>query len=372
MSTPTDAEVAALLEVGPLLRFAAEHVERLDPGLSLAIAEAVDAYQNQHWSPQISQKFWGAFAELCDLIKPVTMDCLGVAHRNIAAGNRFRFWRRGRSLSIAERTSNRYLILLIVLLALVIPLQFFAWISTNQSKQLDAMVANLTAGAAQLSIENHQLPDPVMVSGVVTSQQYIQAVARLNTDASALAGEAARANSTANQLNQVVSLDRADSPSCADSGDPNELETVKALKKVECVKTFAVSVGVRANLFSAATLSFVLPILFGAIGAIAYVIRMISDQIRDTTFSSSSPVRHLMRMMLGALMGVVIGLFNGFSSQLSLPPLALAFLAGYSVEAVFSMFDGLIGRFRQPQPVALRPSLQTKSLATVHHRPPDQ
>jgi hypothetical protein len=59
-----------------------------------------------------------------------------------------------------------------------------------------------------------------------------------------------------------------------------------------------------------------------------------------------------MRTMLGALMGMVVGLFSGLSSQLSLPPLALAFLAGYGVEAVFSMFDGLVERFRQPAPAA--------------------
>ena len=82
-------------------------------------------------------------------------------------------------------------------------------------------------------------------------------------------------------------------------------------------------------------------------GAVAYVIRTISDQIRTTTFSSSSPIRHVMRVALGALAGLVIGLFSGLSAQLSLPPLALAFLAGYGVEAVFSTFDAIVARFRE-------------------------
>lgn len=55
-----------------------------------------------------------------------------------------------------------------------------------------------------------------------------------------------------------------------------------------------------------------------------------------------------MRVMLGGLMGVVIGLFNELSSQVSLSPLAIAFLAGYGVEGFFSLFDDLIGRVRQP------------------------
>jgi len=54
-----------------------------------------------------------------------------------------------------------------------------------------------------------------------------------------------------------------------------------------------------------------------------------------------------MRVGLGALAGVVVGLFNGLSTQLSLPPLAIAFLAGYGVEALFSMFDGIVAKFRQ-------------------------
>jgi hypothetical protein len=92
---------------------------------------------------------------------------------------------------------------------------------------------------------------------------------------------------------------------------------------------------------------YILPILFGAAGAIAYAIREISNQIRTSTFAPSSPIRHLMRVSLGAFAGIVVGLFTGLSGQLSLPPLAIAFLAGYGVEALFSMFDEIIQRFRQ-------------------------
>jgi uncharacterized membrane protein len=83
------------------------------------------------------------------------------------------------------------------------------------------------------------------------------------------------------------------------------------------------------------------------IGAVAFVIRTISDQIKTTTFSQNSPSRHLMRVALGALAGMVVGLFNGLSGQLNLSPLAVAFLAGYGVEAMFSVIDGVIEKFRQ-------------------------
>ena len=128
-----------------------------------------------------------------------------------------------------------------------------------------------------------------------------------------------------------------------------------AIGLAQTVKAQALRTEENVNLISGIFLSFILPILLGAIGAIAYVVRTISDQIVNTTFSNTSPIRHIMRVTLGALMGVVIGLFSQLSNQLSLPPLALAFLAGYGVEAVFSMFDGLVQRFRQPQAVASGP-----------------
>jgi len=101
-----------------------------------------------------------------------------------------------------------------------------------------------------------------------------------------------------------------------------------------------------AHLYAGLLTAFVLPVLLGGIGAIAYVIRMISEQIRSFTFTRSSPIRHTMRATLGALAGFVVGLFSNLSSQINLPPLALAFLAGYGVEALFSMFDGFIAKFK--------------------------
>jgi hypothetical protein len=102
----------------------------------------------------------------------------------------------------------------------------------------------------------------------------------------------------------------------------------------------------KANLIVGIFGAYILPVSFGMIGAVAYVIRSISDQIKNSTFATNSPVRHFMRAGLGAMAGLVVGLFSDLSSTLSLSPLAVAFLAGYGVEAVFSMFDGIIGRFK--------------------------
>jgi len=94
-------------------------------------------------------------------------------------------------------------------------------------------------------------------------------------------------------------------------------------------------------------LSAILPILLGTLGACAYVTRLISDQIRDTTFSSTSRDRHLVRVGLGALVGGLVGvgwIYIGFSVS----TLAAAFAAGYAVEPVFAAIDGIAEKFRNP------------------------
>ena len=113
------------------------------------------------------------------------------------------------------------------------------------------------------------------------------------------------------------------------------------------VETNVYKIQQNANLLIGIIGGFVLPILFGLAGAVTFVIRGISNQIQTSTFSNNSPIRHLMRVSLGAFAGIVVGLFTTITNTLSLPPLAIAFLAGYGVEALFSTFDDLIQRFKK-------------------------
>lgn len=101
-----------------------------------------------------------------------------------------------------------------------------------------------------------------------------------------------------------------------------------------------------------ALLKYVLPILYGALGASAYIVRVLADEIRSYTFSSGSVVRYELRYYLGAVAGFSIAWFTSDSKSTesagilqSLSPLALAFLAGYSVDLLFSFLDRLASVF---------------------------
>jgi hypothetical protein len=338
-------DLAALNEAGPLLRFAAERIKNLDPDLSLAIAEAREAAANDKWSPQMSQRFWNAFAKLCDLIQPVTMDCLAAAQPNIEPPRWLRYFYRDKK-SIAERSSSRYLFALLLLLIVILPIQLYVWTCTNLSKKIDDLLSAERTKYTALAPDFNKLDvETRTIAPESWSPDQRARASKISTDAVSIQDGLDRINAEAYLLERVSIGSQAGIAarkpvtqwyeyyeSVADQFSKTQLRVVEIQEK--------------ANLIVGVIGAYILPILFGTIGAVAYIIRTISEQIRTSTFSTSSPIRHIMRAALGAMAGLVVGLFSDLSTKFSLQPLAVAFLAGYGVEALFSMFDGFIAKFK--------------------------
>jgi hypothetical protein len=356
MATCSDSEMDALGKSGPLLQFAAEHVKNLDPDLSLAIAEAGEAVKSQQWTPEISQRFWTAYAKLCELIDPVSMDCLAVAQENIVR----RIWLGlggTKKISLAQRSSSRYLKVLVVLLIPLLFLQLYVWTCTNLSKQIDDLLTQDRSKLVQLTNEYIRFDRTTPSSKPYDnwSGEEVADADKISADSAALLQDGARIAYAAEILDatfpsQIRLIFSPTSSTALKITIPSSLKWFDRYHSADDffnnLQSEVPKVQARANLVIGILLSFILPILFGTLGAVAYVVRSISDQISKTTFAHSTPTRHLMRVALGALLGMVVGLFSGLTSTFSLPPLAIAFLAGYGVEAVFSMFDNLIQKFR--------------------------
>lgn len=95
--------------------------------------------------------------------------------------------------------------------------------------------------------------------------------------------------------------------------------------------------------------SMVLPLLLGLIGAGAQILRSISSAIDSKSFVQSYRLRHTIRLALGAIAGSTIGLLvtrDQTEALDILQPLALPFIAGYSVEVVFSLIDRVMSDIR--------------------------
>jgi hypothetical protein len=108
--------------------------------------------------------------------------------------------------------------------------------------------------------------------------------------------------------------------------------------------------------------TYFLPTIYALLGAFLYGFRMYSRLIRRKEFLPSGA--HSARYFIAAIAGLVVGLFGSLLPRgMALPPLAVAFLVGYAVEAFFSRLDELICKLKGTDATARSPI--TKGQATV-------
>ncbi len=100
--------------------------------------------------------------------------------------------------------------------------------------------------------------------------------------------------------------------------------------------------------------NYMLPILFGLVGTIASLVRSIQDKATQSILAPRDRSLSLIRLPLGIMAGVGVGLFfnpstisaqtGGSLGLLTLSASGIAFLAGYGAEGFFRMLDLLITR----------------------------
>jgi hypothetical protein len=100
--------------------------------------------------------------------------------------------------------------------------------------------------------------------------------------------------------------------------------------------------------------SYVLPVLFGLVGTIASFLRDISNRITGSILSPRDETLAIIRIILGAIAGLAVGLFftpSSVAAQISsgagvltLSASGIAFLAGYGADGFFRMIDAMITR----------------------------
>jgi hypothetical protein len=95
-----------------------------------------------------------------------------------------------------------------------------------------------------------------------------------------------------------------------------------------------------------------LPLLFGFLGAYAFILRQLADQIEKSSLSRNSSILSVIRLGTGALAGFAsVWLFRSDVLPDELKGTtnwALAFIAGYAVELVFSFMNRIVAAFTGP------------------------
>ncbi len=129
---------------------------------------------------------------------------------------------------------------------------------------------------------------------------------------------------------------------------PEPAETVSKDHE-EQIKTVLAIEGYSRSLLSILS-QYVLPLILGLLGAIAYLVRRSLFSLAYNSYAPSFGGQFIMRVCLGGLLGVIGGImFSVDEAELEtygLSTVVVAFLMGYSVEFAFTLFDRLIERGR--------------------------
>jgi|GEM_PF-6887945 len=111
---------------------------------------------------------------------------------------------------------------------------------------------------------------------------------------------------------------------------------------------------------------YVLPTLYGLFGACAYIARSLYEQIGTRSILPGQRFAFILRRLLGMTLGFASGMFIDFANEATgdihmLTRAALAFLMGYSIEAMFAILDSLVSKIKDSFKIApQQPEAPTK------------
>jgi hypothetical protein len=110
-----------------------------------------------------------------------------------------------------------------------------------------------------------------------------------------------------------------------------------------------------------------LPLCYGLLGSMAFLLRSLARSARERLYRSEDTVANFAHLCLGAFAGLSIGWFwkgsGGANAEASsISPFAIAFLAGYSIDLVFSLMDRAVSTVstRPEQANPTNPVIPTK------------
>lgn len=104
---------------------------------------------------------------------------------------------------------------------------------------------------------------------------------------------------------------------------------------------------------------YVVPAMFGFLGALIGLVRSISRKMRESTLSPRDSALSLITMASGVVAGLAVGLIfsspttysetiTGLPQSITVSAAAFAFLAGYGADSFFAMVDNLLKRIFSP------------------------
>lgn len=321
-----------------LLTYATQKGITLDQALVSVIVNSRAQLEQGQWAAEREIEFWMAFDTLSRLVQPVSISSLKATR---AYAEHTSLWRKIMiKSSKAEQTVSMYQKWTLLVLAALLVVQIYWLIG---SAIISALTQEIPAQINELTLKIEE----------ATTQINIAMQKEDETEAKIVI---ARKDGYENDRKNL------------EDSKTVYYDSLRTWNKVLCLSVFCsqetdeqfhqkgyIKVRQAARLVLQPIQLYILPLLYGLLGASAFVLRSITREIRDLTYTSDSNARYRLRIQLGALSGLVVGWFLFVDPEVTatgtlfsfkqLSPLALSFLAGYSIELFFAAMDRLVNAF---------------------------
>ncbi len=335
----------ALVDAEMLMAHASEYGIELDQKYIKAIVNAKKNNQSNEWTEQEEIDFWVAFQVLAKAVEPVSIDSLRAA--SISEETKKGWWAKIWGLkkkSMVERSVSFYRKFALVAMVGMLAIQIYALIGTalmSKWAQSNERLLEINKREQELSlITEVNLEDKTamkeqnsLLTEIGELEMEIESTIQLLEDWLGVTYNFW--SKTREEIKEVVLKETSTT-----DGPPFETGAHDASVNIYVIQQ-SKSLIIIFN-------QYILPLLYGLLGGFAFVLRSLAEESKNMTYTATSRIKYGLRIHLGALAGLVIGFLWGdfqgksFGVVESLSPLAVAFLAGYSVDFLFRMLDSLI------------------------------
>ena len=340
---PDPRLLTAIDDTRILLDYASETGVAIDPALIQSIVDTGDAVAKGQLTPAQDAAFWTAYASVSKLLAPVSASSLRATLDYYAGGP-----------SLARHAVGRYKWILLYTLVALLFLQIYWVIGTSITGQIQKNrkeIAELQAKTSEIELRHPAAPAPDQRKSVNPPKAAAAEAPPPSASERADSVELERTRSRLGDLDlhQFAAFNLLRLWGFHWEGDRTMDKTCRNLKADQHDRCVDIARYEASIVVLDVLQRYPLALLYGLLGACAYILRTLTSEIRARIYGESSNISFGIRLPLGMVGGMVIAWFvapetaDGLFRTLS--PFALAFLAGYSVELLFAAMDRLISAF---------------------------
>lgn len=316
--------------------------------------------EKSKWDTQTEIKFWMAYKGMSKIVQPVTIDSLRATKtRPVVRPNLFqKLFKIKMRTSFSKRSVKQYLTwatvwIIVMLIIQVFTLKGTTLLNTIQNNNKRIYEIDYRLGEVKLMIKADE-----------TNERAVLERYRLESEKGTLyeeiKGSIELLKPWVYTIRKITAINRffISSKKMQDAQDQDYaiLQVTEGPgsgspggSAPETQKGNYISVIQESQNFTQILQLYVLPLLYGLIGGFVFVLRGLVFDIKNRIFSQYSNIKYSLRIHLGAIAGLIVGLLWGDidNQQItfleSLSTAGFAFVAGYGVEYLFNGIDRLIG-----------------------------